>query len=143
MAQARRLRNPRMGLGPPPMPNCREMAARAERRAMIALIAVFVLVAQALAPAAMASPLAYVDGGVICVSQPAGDHGEPAAPAQAAGHCQHCVCPVGPALAAPAAQGPTWTHPFAILSRAIPRQAAPPPARPPPRPPGQGPPTNA
>ncbi len=125
------------------MAKLREQAARAERRAMIALVAVFVLLAQALAPAAMAAPVAYMDGGVICVSHPAGDRGAPAAPAMAAEHCQHCICPTNMAIAPPIALRLTGLGVFERLSHALAPEAAPDPARPPPRPPGQGPPTNA
>lgn len=114
-------------------------AARAERRAMIALVAVFVLLVQMLAPAfAVAGP---VMDGAICTSMglqaTAGDD----APSPPDHDCKACVCPVlsgdpprtarvvrvaYAAMAAPLAE--------------IPRDE-PPPARAPPRPPGQGPPT--
>ena len=118
------------------------MGPGAERRAMIALIAVFALMVQALIPAiANAAP---VRGGpqVVCT-----DHGlqtvDPTAPAkgQLPAHCEHCVCPPT------AAQPPAMVEPavFIAYAREVRPQSAainlPPPARAPPRPPGQGPPT--
>jgi hypothetical protein len=112
---------------------------------MIALIAVFALLVQALIPAlANAAPAA---GGqqVICTGHGlqtiAIGHAAPAkgTPAHA---CEHCVCP--PLAAAPPILG------FAVATVSFARDARPAaistrrpaPARAPPRPPGQGPPTS-
>ena len=81
------------------------MSARAERQAMIALVAVFALLVQMLAPTlAVAGPASGPGTQVICTSHglqtiQTGD----AAPAQdsPAAACDHCVCP--PAAATPAA----------------------------------------
>lgn len=70
------------------------MDARAERRAMVALLAVFALLVQALIPSlAAAAPMAG-PGVMVCTEMgltpvPA-DDGQPAAPAHA---CDHCLCP--------------------------------------------------
>ena len=121
------------------------MTPGAERRAMIALVAVFALMVQALIPAmANAAPVRAGEQ-VICT-----DHGlqtvslDEKAPAksQAASHCGHCVCPPV------AAQPPAILEPTAFVAYALelrPEAASadlPPPARAPPRPPGQGPPTS-
>jgi len=121
------------------------MPPGAERRALIALIAVFALMVQAMIPAIANAAPARRGEQVICT-----DHGlqtvslDDAAPAkgQAPAHCEHCVCPpVGtqpPAMIEPAV--------FIAYAREARPQAAsmglPPPARAPPRPPGQGPPTS-
>ena len=115
--------------------------AKAERRAMIALVAVFALFVQALMPAfAVAGPMP--DGaGVICTAMglqaaPDGDTGPP--PADHA--CKHCLCPA-PVAAPPVVAS---VEPVAYAVLLVPTNAAsrtlPPPARGPPRPPGQGPP---
>lgn len=117
---------------------------RTERRAMIALVAVFALLVQALVPAiANAAPRS---GGeqVICngyglqtisLDDAEGGKRSSAAP------CEQCVCPpLG-------IETPATTAPAVVVAYA--REAAPeaarpdlpPPARAPPRPPGQGPPT--
>lgn len=136
------LRNPTMGLGrgfvgQPTKP------ARAERRAMIAVVAVFALLVQALMPAfAAAGPMP--DGAtLICTDmglQTAPTDGSaPPAPDHA---CKHCLCPAAASeppktasvvrIAYAVAQAPAVDH----------RRALPPPARAPPRPPGQGPPAS-
>lgn len=107
---------------------------------MVALVAVFALLVQVLAPAfAAAGPLP--DGaGVICTDMGLGKApGEPASP-PSEHHCKHCVCP--PLSADPPALVSIGrvayfeaAEPAARLWRALP-----PPARAPPRPPGQGPP---
>ena len=116
-------------------------SARAERRAMIALAAVFVLLVQALAPAfAAAGPMP--DGATtICtamgVQQAPDDRAPPADHA-----CKHCLCP------APADQPPAPVSVARIAYAVIQapasaaRRTLPPPARAPPRPPGQGPPAS-
>ena len=117
------------------------VAERAERRAIIALVAVFVLLVQGLFPTfAMA---AYGPGGMpICseAGQTAGVAGDPAVPSPAGHQCQHCVC------AAPAADPPQAATVAAVAYwialapvTETPRGERPQ-ARAPPRPPGQGPP---
>jgi hypothetical protein len=119
------------------------MGARAERRAMIALVAIFALLAQALIPSIASAAPVGPGQQVICTGHglqaiPTGDpgptKGSPARP------CEHCVCP--PLAAAPP------TSAFAVAELSYSRETAPeavlrdlpPPARAPPRPPGQGPP---
>lgn len=122
-------------------PAAQAMSARAERRAMIALLAVFALLVQALIPSVATAATIPADGLAIC--SPAGlaaaaDGGS--APPPAAHDCQHCVCPamtgqpplsgsVRPVVYAPA------VSPVADTPRGVR-----PHARAPPRPPGQGPP---
>lgn len=119
------------------------MGPGAERRAMIALIAVFALMVQALIPAIANAAPARGGQQVVCT-----DHGlqtvDPTAPAkgQLPAHCEHCVCPPT------AAQPPAMVEPavFIAYAREVRPQSAainlPPPARAPPRPPGQGPPAS-
>lgn len=79
------------------------LTPRAERRAIVALFAIFALLVQALLPmAAAASPL--IAGNMICSS-----HGVQQAPADSAPGksapmrgCEHCACPVAFAAAPPA-----------------------------------------
>jgi len=143
-----------MGLGQPAVGRPSKPAleptisARAERRAMIALLAVFALLVQALIPSlAMAGPLPMAGKGVaVCT-----DHGlmaqapgDPApAKGQAAPPCDHCVCPP---VAALTAQLQFATAIVRIAVRTEPPAIADvrllPPARAPPRPPGQGPPSS-
>jgi hypothetical protein len=121
-------------------------SARAERRAMIALLAVFALLVQALVPAiANAAPARPGEPQVICTGHGLSTiHYGDAAPAKGAlaGHCEHCVCPPA-ALSPPASAEPAVAVAYAVAAR--PETAAadlPPPARAPPRPPGQGPPVS-
>jgi hypothetical protein len=107
---------------------------------MIALVAVFTLLVQALVPAfATAGPMP--DGATLICT----DMGLQAAPSDstppAIEHaCKHCLCP------APASEPPATARvariAYAVATRpAIDvRRTIPPPARAPPRPPGQGPP---
>ena len=147
MTQDRRLRNLTISLGRPSVgsPHNNSIGARAERRAMIALVAVFALLVQVLIPGlAAAAPSARDPGMVICTGHgvaptPTGD----TAPAKelTGGACGHCVCP-------PAAAGLTPQIATAFLYARIAIQARHtttsadrrPPARAPPRPLGQGPP---
>jgi hypothetical protein len=143
MAERADLRNPGIGIGPAAVGRRadRPITARAERRALVALAAIFALMVQVLAPVAMAMPMDPT-GGVICA--PAGK----AAPAPAqdlpAGQCGHC----GHCIAAPAAAGlpEPLSEPAAVLRHAVRLDPPPPsaqrrpPARAPPRPLGQGPP---
>lgn len=115
---------------------------RTERRAMIALVALFALLVQALAPAfAVAGPMP--DGaGVICTDMGVQTAPNDPAPPAVDHACKHCVCPA-PADLPPAVA--TVTRVAYVVAEA-PRTAAtrtlPPPARGPPRPPGQGPPAS-
>lgn len=121
------------------------MNARAERRAMIALVAVFALFVQALIPGLAAAGTMSGPGMTICTDMglaplPA-DGGQPATPAHA---CDHCLCPsLAPALPAPAA-GSAAPVRYAVVLTADARPtlavapgrglaAPPPPSRGPPR----------
>ena len=119
------------------------MDARAERRAMVALVAIFALILQIFAPAALAGPFSAQAGSTICT-----DHGAVAAPVglplpgkthQAP--CQHCVCPPNLVSPLPTLTAMVWRVGMTQAQAPAWRHAAPPPARAPPRPPGQGPPT--
>lgn len=117
------------------------MTARAERRAMLALVLVFSLLAQILAPAqAMAGPLGKLE---LCTSMglqtvdaadlaPSG--ADPEHP------CDHCVCAAPAAAAAPAGLAGSIVYDAAEAEAPAPRAGLQPRARAPPRPPGQGPP---
>jgi hypothetical protein len=145
MAKPDGLRNPVIGLrrrfvG---LPADRARTERTERRAMIALVAVFVLLVQALVPAfAMAAPAAAGEM-LICTQMglqtAPGDTGAPPAADHA---CKHCLCP------APASDPPPVMSVRRIAYAVAEAPIAPrsqrliPPARAPPRPPGQGPPTS-
>ncbi len=112
---------------------------------MIALVAVFALLVQALIPAIASAAPASSGDQVICTS-----HGlmsvtlDDTAPAGGADSapCDHCVCP--PVAAAP----PVSLAPAVAIAYAraaepgVDDRDLPPPARAPPRPPGQGPPTS-
>jgi len=118
-------------------------AERAERRAMIALLAVFALLVQALIPAfAVAAPAA---AGELLVCTDMGLQSAPAdkgAPPAADHSCKHCICP------APSTDAPSVVSVQRIAYVVAQAPSAPrshrtlPPARAPPRPPGQGPPTS-
>jgi hypothetical protein len=117
---------------------------RAERRAMIALVAVFALLVQVLVPGIAAAAPSASGEQVICTGHGLASVklGDPSpAKGSAASPCEHCVCPPL------AAQPPAMTEPTAAVAYAAearPEAAAadvPPPARAPPRPPGQGPPS--
>jgi hypothetical protein len=119
------------------------MSEGAERRAVVALVAVFALLVQALVPAlAAASPL-QASAQVICTGHglktvPPGD----TAPMKQSpgGACDHCVCiplAAAPAPVSFAIRSPSYA--LAVTPEAI-WSDLPPPARAPPRPPGQGPP---
>lgn len=137
------LRNPAMGLrrrfvG---LPTNRAMTDRAERRAMVGLLAVFALLVQALIPAfATAAPASAAEM-LICTEvglQTAPD----GAPTPTDHSCKHCLCPAPVSDPSPAAT----LHRVAYAARSPAPAPAPhrliPPARAPPRPPGQGPPTS-
>lgn len=143
MAPLDHLRNPAIGLGGRFVgrPTSKALSERTERRAMIALVAVFALLVQALIPSlVMAAPGAPGDL-LICTQMglqtAPGDGGAPA-PANHA--CKHCLCPA-PATDPP--QAVTIQHVayvVAIAPTALASHRRVPPARAPPRPPGQGPP---
>jgi len=125
------------------LPHNQARAERAERRAMIALVAVFCLLVQALVPAFAAAAPASAGEMLICTDmglQTAPDGGT-GAPAQKHS-CKHCLCP------APAADPPAVFSVRRIAYAVAATPAVPktwrllPPARGPPRPPGQGPPTS-
>lgn len=124
-------------------PTKRAKAERAERRAMIALVAVFALLVQALVPAFASAAPAAAGEMLICtdigLQTAPGDTGTP----PAADHsCKHCLCP------APATDPPSVVSVQRIAYAAVEAPASgrtrrlAPPARAPPRPPGQGPPTS-
>lgn len=145
MAQLNGLRNPAIGLGPQFVggPTNKANSARSERRAMIALVAVFALLVQALIPSlVMAAPGAPGDL-LICTQMglqtAPGDGGAPA-PANHA--CKHCLCPA-PATDPP--QAVTIQHVayvVAVARTVLPSHRRIPPARARPRPYGQGPPVS-
>ncbi|MBS0333078.1 MAG: DUF2946 family protein [Proteobacteria bacterium] len=79
------------------------ISARAERRAIVALLAMFALLLQALAPVTALANTNAFGGEVICTATGTA-HAQPGAPGQApapGGHhqggCDHCVCPVAAA----------------------------------------------
>lgn len=112
----------------------------AERRAMIALVAVFALLVQALLPSLVhASPLT-VDGKIpLCAADASGDL--PLGDLAPEPPCDHCVVAAVHALA-PAPDAATPVAYSMSLARFRPPPALRlPPARAPPRPPGQGPPS--
>jgi len=124
------------------LPTERAMTARAERRAMIALMAVFALLVQAMVPAfAMAAPAAASDM-LICTQMglqtAPGDTGAPAAQRS----CKHCLCPAPVTDPPPAVSVQRIAYAVAVTPAAPRTWRLAPPARAPPRPPGQGPPTS-
>lgn len=82
-------------------------SARAERRAVAALLAVFALLVQTLVPALAAAAPGPQGLGVICAAgghanqRPSQDGG--GQPAHQPGDCDHCVCPAAAAPPPPAA----------------------------------------
>jgi len=116
---------------------------RAERRAMIALVAAFALLVQALIPAfAMAAPGAAGDM-LVCtqagLQAAPGDTGTPPAADHA---CKHCLCPAPATDPPPTMSVRRIAYAVTEAPRAPRSQRLIPPARAPPRPPGQGPPTS-
>jgi hypothetical protein len=120
------------------------MSVEAERRAIVALFAIFALLVQALIPS-FAVAAARADDGAMMICTNHGlqtapvDDGAPAQPAP--GHpCEHCVCPA--AVAPPPAISIVGAVRYAYAHAAPPpaRERLTPPARGPPPPPGQGPP---
>jgi hypothetical protein len=121
------------------------MSANAEHRALIALVALFAVLVQALFPSIAHAARADPGAQVICTGHglqtiPTGE----AVPTKQtpAGPCEHCVCPPvatpPPALAVGVA-APGYSRHAAVET--IPRDL-PAPARARPRPPGQGPPNS-
>ena len=73
------------------------MSARAERRAIVALLAAFALLLQLFMPAATLANSKVASGDVICTGHGAVSPGNPGTPADhhhEAGGCDHCVCPI-------------------------------------------------
>lgn len=106
---------------------------------MIALVAVFALLAQALAPGFAVAGSSPDGGDVICTTMGLQAPGD-SAPPSVDHACKHCVCPA-PADLPPAAATAARVAYAAIASPATAaNRALPPPARGPPRPHGQGPP---
>lgn len=131
------LRIPQIGLGPRAV-ELSARHARAERQAMLALVAVFVLLVQMLAPAfAVAGPA--MDG-AICTTmglQAAPDDGAPAPPDH---DCKHCLCPAPTSEPPKTAQVVRIAYVEALAPVVETPRGLRPPTRAPPRPPGQGPP---
>lgn len=134
------LRNPTLGLGDALVGASSTRHARAERRAMIALVAVFTLLVQTLMPAFAAAGPMPDGGGVICTTMGLQTAPSDSGPPAADHSCKHCVCP------APASEPSTTALVARVAYVEGPALVAPiprglvPQARAPPRPPGQGPP---
>lgn len=117
--------------------------ARAERRALIAIFAVFALIVQAFVPASAMAASSLDAAAQICTGHGVSAPTDTAPAKDTAGHaCQHCVCPVPAALPAPALPTGAVVMAHAATSFRAAFVAPRPPARAPPRPPGQGPPTS-
>lgn len=119
------------------------MDARTERRAMIALVAVFALLVQALLPAMARAAPPPDSATVICTQAGAAPVRNPNPEHPPADHaCKQCLCPALASTPPPVAH----IEPVAYVETAAPRTTTPhtlhPPARAPPRPPGQGPPSS-
>ena len=116
--------------------------ARAERRAMIALVAMFVLLVQALVPAfAAAGPMP--DGAnLICTTMGVQQAPDDSTPPATDHTCRHCVCPAPADLPPAVAQATRVAYAVAEAPTSAANRTLPPPARGPPRPPGQGPPAS-
>ena len=114
--------------------------ARSERRAMIALVAVFALLVQALAPAfAVAGPMP--DGGnVICTAMGLQTAPADSTPPPVDHTCKHCVCPAPADLPPSPATKTRVAYSVTEAPTSAANRIVPPPGRGPPRPPGQGPP---
>ena len=107
---------------------------------MIALVAVFTLLIQALMPAfTFAGPMP--DGATtICTDM--GLQTTPADPAAPDHACEHCLCPAPPNPPPTTATVVRIAYAMATAPVLDMRRTPPPPARAPPRPPGQGPPAS-
>ena len=82
-----------------------KMSARAERRAIVALMAAFALLLQVFIPAAALANSNVAGAEVVCTGHGAVSPGKPGTPVghhHEAGGCDHCVCPAaaGPPPAA-------------------------------------------
>ena len=129
-----------------PSPN-QAIDARTERRAMIALVAVFALLVQLfVAMPAMAAQAGapFGDKQAICTSHglqivDVGDGSGDGSGDGATGPCGHCACPPAAAvLSPPLLLGAAQRFAYAAEVPQGPTVQAPPPARGPPRPFGQG-----
>lgn len=108
---------------------------------MIALVAVFALLVQALIPAfAMAAPAGA--GDLLICTQAGLQIGDTGAPAPADHACKHCLCPAPVSDPPPVASVQRIAYAVSAAEPAPKPQRLIPPARAPPRPPGQGPPTS-
>lgn len=117
-----------------------KMTERGERRAMIAIVAIFALLVQAMLPSfATAAPRQAADM-PICTEK--GLQTAPTDPGlPSTDHvCKHCVCPVPAADSAPVISLPPAACAVQLVAAQPPADVGVPPARAPPRPPGQGPP---
>jgi hypothetical protein len=116
------------------------ISAHAERRAMIAVIAVFALLVQAMLPSlATAGPMP-TGAQVICTEM--GLQTTPADPATPplSHACKHCLCPAPADTPPPVVVVARVAYVVAVTAQRSNLQRRLPPARAPPRPPGQGPP---
>lgn len=129
------------------VPQIATMTARAERRAIVALFAVFALMVQAFIPSLAAANARPMPGDVICVahgvqSSPADSGNSKSAPQRG---CSHCACPIAftatPPASAVLAQAVSYPvaqpHVLPAVRQAPGRGLAAPP------PPSQGPPLSA
>ena len=110
---------------------------------MLAVVAVFALLFQALIPS-LAAASAAPDAAQICrplaaAGAPNGT-GDPQAPDPGHHHCQHCVCPATAATPPPVLSLSRVAYPTALPPHPLDPRVQRPPSRAPPRPPGQGPP---
>lgn len=116
-----------------------------EKRAIVALFAVFALLVQALIPAAALGGPRLVAGDLICDGgrvQSAADPGAPVRHKALGGMpCQDCLAAAMAAIAPPAPDVAPVTYEVARVEHAADAPRLTPRARAPPRPPGQGPPT--
>jgi hypothetical protein len=121
-------------------------ARKHERRAIVALFAVFALLVQALIPAAALAGPRLVAGDLICdgghvradaYGAPVGQHHR----ALGGMPCQDCLAAAMAAVAPPAPAVAPVAYAVARVEHAAAAPALEPRARAPPRPPGQGPPT--
>lgn len=107
---------------------------------MIALVAVFALLVQALAPAFAVAGSRPDGGDVICTTMGLQTAPADSAPPPVDHACKHCVCPAPADLPPAAAAVARVAYAVNAAPATAAHRALPPPARGPPRPPGQGPP---
>ena len=116
-----------------------------ERRAIVALFAVFALLVQALIPAAALASPRLVPGDLICDAGRVHSASDPATPAshKALGGmpCQDCLAAALAAIAPPTLELRPIVYAIARVEHVAAASTPAPRARAPPRPPGQGPPT--